>query len=70
MSFTIDPLDVLHFSTAIESGCDAFTFIDDKLKNSQVINRIAKEYNLKLKNFNIYSNEDKGKPRGEFIWTE
>jgi len=66
----LDPSDVLHFSSAINSECDAFIFMDRKLKDSKVINEIAKEHNLKLKSFNIPENEDKGIPRGDFIWME
>lgn len=64
----LDPLDVLHFSSAIIGKCNSFIFMDNKLENSQIINRIAKEHNLELKSFNIPINEDKGKPRGEPIW--
>lgn len=64
----LDPLDVLHFSSAIIGKCNSFIFMDDKLKNSPVIKRIARENNLKLNSFNIIINEDKGKPRGESIW--
>lgn len=66
----LDPLDVLHFATAIKSKCNAFIFMDEKLENSRIVNQIAKKYNLKLESFNISANEDKGKPRGDLIWTE
>lgn len=65
--YLLDPLDVLHFATAIESKCNIFIFMDDKLKNSQIIKRIARENNLKLNSFNVSQNEDKGKPKGDFI---
>lgn len=66
--YSLDPSDVLHFSSAIMHGCNSFIFMDEKIEKSEVINRIAKENNLKLENFNIPRNEDRGKPRGESIW--
>ncbi|MBR9704848.1 PIN domain-containing protein [Candidatus Pacearchaeota archaeon] len=44
----LDPIDVLNFSCAISSKCNAFFFIDSELKNNIYIKEIAKINNLKM----------------------
>ncbi len=55
----LDPLDVLHFSCAVCSGCKTFIFIDKKIKDSKIIRRIAKEKDFHLTPFDIPANLDK-----------
>ena len=64
----LDPVDVIHFASAISSGCKYFVFMDGKLEGSDVIKRYAKENHLSLIPFNIQKNEDKGKPKKDLIW--
>lgn len=64
----LDPVDVIHFASAISSGCKYFLFMDGKLENSNVIKRYAKENDLSLMPFNIPKHEDKGKPNKNLIW--
>ncbi len=66
----LDPLDVLHFSTAICSKCNSFIFMDSRLKNSKIINDIAKEQNIKLVPFDTEKNEDKGSLDRESTWLQ
>ena len=46
--YLLDPLDVLHFASAITGGCNSFIFIDELLNKSQTIKKYAKEHNVKL----------------------
>lgn len=66
----LDPVDVLHFSTAINSKCNAFIFMDNKLKNSRTIKEIAKEHEVKLIPFDVEENEDKGGLDREITWLQ
>jgi len=66
----LDPLDIIHFSSAIVGGCKSFIFMDRKLRESEVIKRIAKENNFVLKPFNIKENEDKGGIDRNLTWLQ
>ena len=68
--FRLDPLDVIHFSSAIVGGCNSFLFMDRKLEESKVIKRIAKENNLDLLPFNIEKNKDKGRIDRDLTWLQ
>jgi len=59
----LDPLDVLHLSSAIAGSCDGFLFMDKKIKESNVAKRIAKEHKLKLIPFDIEKNKDQKNPK-------
>lgn len=64
----LDPVDVIHFTSAISKKCKYFLFIDGKLETSEVIKKYAKENSLALVPFNIKKNEDKGKPDRNLTW--
>ncbi len=66
----LDPLDVIHFTSAISGNCDAFLLMDDKLSESRVIKEIAKNHNLKLSQFNKPINEDKGRIDRDITWIQ
>lgn len=66
----LDPLDIIHFSSAIVGGCKSFIFMDRKLRESEVIKRIAKRNNFNLIPFNIKENEDKGRIDRNLTWLQ
>ena len=45
---SLDPLDELHFSSAITGECKSFIFIDEAIPKSQIIKEYSKKYNLNL----------------------
>lgn len=64
----LDPMDVLHFSTAICEKCSGFMFMDGEMQTNKILRRIAKQHNLKLIPFNANpENKDKGKKCRDLI---
>lgn len=54
----VDPLDVLHFACASVEGCKFFFFVDNELKNNQLIKKISGKYGMALAPFDIPKNLD------------
>lgn len=55
----LDPLDVLHFSCAICEKCDAFIYMDKKIRESDILKKYAKNNDLELIDIAIPKNQDK-----------